>query len=184
MLTHYGCTTICSPIGGHLGGFQFGAITDKIAVSIMFKTLHGHVLSFPLSTSLDWNAWSVCERTFELCCCSVAPLSLTLCSPWTAARQAFLSFTNSWSQLLFVCLFFLKKLQNTFQVFMPFYIPTSNVKEFQAVLFLVYFLYNLQRYVVHVIYGLFLNSLSFFFFLLIYLAFLIPVPHCHDYWGL
>lgn len=46
--------------------FQFGAITDKIAVSIMFKTLHGHVLSFPLSTSLDWNAWSVCERTFEL----------------------------------------------------------------------------------------------------------------------
>ena len=39
-------------------------------------------------------------------------------------------------------------LQNIFQVFMPFYIPTSNVQEFQAILFLVYFLYNclgLQR---------------------------------------
>ena len=106
LLTHYGCTTICSPIGGHLGGFQFGAITDIIAVSIVFKTLHGHVLSFPLSTSLDWNAWSVCERTFELCCW-VAPLSLTLCSPWTAAHQAFLSFTNYWSQFCF--LFFFKE---------------------------------------------------------------------------
>jgi len=34
------------------------------------------------------------------CCCSVTPLCLTLCkTPWTTARQASLSFTNSWSFL-------------------------------------------------------------------------------------
>ena len=59
--------------------------------------------------------------------------------------------------------FFFKKLQNTFQVFMPFYIPTSNVKEFQAILFLVYFLYNLQKYVLHVIYGSVSEFFLFFF---------------------
>ena len=31
-----------------------------------------------------------------LCCCSVAKLCPTLCDPWTAARQASLSFTVSW----------------------------------------------------------------------------------------
>ena len=62
--------------------------------------------------------------------------------------------------------FFFKKFQNNFQVFMPFYIPTSNVKEFQAILFLVYFLYNLQKYVLHVIYGS-VSEFFLFFFLLI-----------------
>ena len=33
------------------------------------------------------------------CCCSVAQSCLTLCGPWTAARQASLSFTVSWSLL-------------------------------------------------------------------------------------
>ena len=33
------------------------------------------------------------------CCCSVAQSCLTLVTPWTAARQASLSFTISWSLL-------------------------------------------------------------------------------------
>ena len=35
----------------------------------------------------------------KYCCCSVAQLCLTLCEPWTAARQSSLSFTNSQSLL-------------------------------------------------------------------------------------
>ena len=36
----------------------------------------------------------------DFCCCySVAQSYLTLCDPWTAAHQASLSFTNSWSLL-------------------------------------------------------------------------------------
>ena len=58
--------------------------------------------------------------------------------------------------------FWMNWLQNIFQVFMPFYIPTSNVQEFQAILFLVYFLYNFQTYVVHVIYGS-VSEFSLFF---------------------
>ena len=34
-----------------------------------------------------------------LCCCSITKLCLTLCDPWTAAHQASLSFTVSWSLL-------------------------------------------------------------------------------------
>ena len=33
------------------------------------------------------------------CCCSAAQLCSTLVTPWTAAHQASLSFTNSWSLL-------------------------------------------------------------------------------------
>ena len=36
---------------------------------------------------------------FRLCCCSIAKSCLTLCDPWTAARQSSLSFTNSRSLL-------------------------------------------------------------------------------------
>ena len=35
------------------------------------------------------------------CCCSVAQSCPTLCGPWTAARQAPLHFTISWSLLRF-----------------------------------------------------------------------------------
>ena len=35
----------------------------------------------------------------EFCCCSVTQLCPTLCNPWTAALQASLSFTISWSLL-------------------------------------------------------------------------------------
>ena len=46
---------------------------------------------------LEWSTsgcGSVC-----FCCCSVAKLCLTLCSPWTAAHQTSLSITNSQSLL-------------------------------------------------------------------------------------
>ena len=36
---------------------------------------------------------------FRLCCCSIAKSCLTLCDPWTAARQSSLSFTISRSLL-------------------------------------------------------------------------------------
>ena len=39
-------------------------------------------------------SWQTC-----CCCCSVAQSCPTLCDPWTAARQASLSITNSWSLL-------------------------------------------------------------------------------------
>ena len=97
---------------------------------------------------------------FDFCCCSVAQLYLTLCSPVDCSMPGF----PVLHQLLELVFFFFKKLQNTFQVFMPFYIPTSNVKDFQAILFLVYFLYNLQKYVVHVMYGSVSEFSLFFFF--------------------
>ena len=40
------------------------------------------------------TSWQTC-----CCCCSVAQSCPTLCDPWTAARQASLSITNSWSLL-------------------------------------------------------------------------------------
>ena len=42
--------------------------------------------------------WQKFKR-HETCCCSFGKLCLTLCNPWTVARQASLSFTNSRSLL-------------------------------------------------------------------------------------
>ena len=42
---------------------------------------------------------SQCIRVMLWCHCSVAQSFLTLCDPWTAARQASLCFTISWSLL-------------------------------------------------------------------------------------
>ena len=41
--------------------------------------------------------WEVKRLLWDLCCCSVAKLGLTLVTPWTAARQASLSLTISQS---------------------------------------------------------------------------------------
>ena len=41
---------------------------------------------------------SLCKvMSSSMCCCSVTKLCRTLCYPWTTARQAYLSFTISWS---------------------------------------------------------------------------------------
>ena len=53
--------------------------------------------------SLLWAPWHATGVTVSLpemaCCCSVAQSCLTLCDPWTAARQVSLSFTISQSLL-------------------------------------------------------------------------------------
>jgi len=43
------------------------------------------------------HGWFGCSHCCG--CCSVSQLYLTLCKPWTAARQASLSFTSSWTLL-------------------------------------------------------------------------------------
>ena len=45
----------------------------------------------------DSYRFKVCAYQLPYCCCSVALLCPTLCDPWTAAHQAFLSFTISQS---------------------------------------------------------------------------------------
>ena len=58
--------------------------------------LHGHEFECSLAGYL-WLRLShkATQKTPCVCCCSVAQSCPTLCDPWTAARQASLSITNS-----------------------------------------------------------------------------------------
>ena len=49
-------------------------------------------------------SWQSLKQYLEICCCSVAPLCLTLCDPLTAAHQASLSFIISQSLEITTCL--------------------------------------------------------------------------------
>ena len=49
------------------------------------------------------NKWHECIQFSSLQFSSVAQSCLTLCDPWTAACQASLSNTNSWSLLKLMC---------------------------------------------------------------------------------
>ena len=46
-----------------------------------------------------WCDWALSLWDLMLCCCSAIHSCLTLSTPWTAAHQASLSFTISWSLL-------------------------------------------------------------------------------------
>ena len=54
-------------------------------------------VSFSISNDLSESG--AFETSDEICCCSVAQSFLTHCDPWTAACQASLSHTVSWSLL-------------------------------------------------------------------------------------
>lgn len=56
---------IYSPVGGHLGCFHFGVITDKAARTFVNKSLCRHMLLFPFGKELGVERFShmvgVCE---------------------------------------------------------------------------------------------------------------------------
>ena len=73
------------------GGFHQSSLTDSVN-------------GWWTNTSNSWVIqWLSHIHPFDYCCCcSVSKSRLTLCNPWTAAHQASLSFTISWSLLKFM----------------------------------------------------------------------------------
>ena len=72
---------------------------------MVLKNSHFHFSKDPRYIKLD-SLLSLVQVTLSSltheCCCSVAESNLTLCYPWTAAHQASLSSTFSWSLLKFM----------------------------------------------------------------------------------
>ena len=73
------------------GGFHQSSLTDSVN-------------GWWTNTSNSWVIqWLSHIHPFDYCCCcSVSKSRQTLCNPWTAAHQASLSFTISWSLLKFM----------------------------------------------------------------------------------
>ena len=78
----------CPFIDGHK--FEQAPVAGDVQGSLAWFSLRG-------CKELDKTEWL--NWTALICCCSVAHSCLTLCNPWTAARQASLSFTTSLSLL-------------------------------------------------------------------------------------
>ncbi|CAN0505403.1 unnamed protein product [Rangifer tarandus platyrhynchus] len=80
---------------------------DQVPVSPAQGSFHSHQCVFlmrvqpAVKTVFSSQADVRMSRSvFPIChCCSVAQSCPTLCKPWTAARQASLSFTISWNLL-------------------------------------------------------------------------------------
>ena len=83
-------------------------------IRFLFECVNVPVNRLRVSTSPIWLGFCKCESVrmhvksmnvsmslflSALCCCSVTQSCPTLCNPWTAACQASLSFTISWSLL-------------------------------------------------------------------------------------
>ena len=91
-----------------LGGVPLGLGSQESAQGQSLRAYHGQSPLFQETSS----------------CCSVAKSCPTLCDPWTAARQAPLSFTVSWRLLKFMSIE-LEMLSNHLIFFLPLFLLPS-----------------------------------------------------------
>ena len=87
-------------------------VKEGLSNGLVWEKEHDTALSFPLCSPVPVSPFYL-SITFQTpcilihcwllyCCCSVSQSCLTLCTPWTAACRASLSFTIFWRLLRFI----------------------------------------------------------------------------------